>query len=91
MSWANCGTDSEGRPIGYGFAAVCDEEGCDTEIDRGLAYACGGMHGGGSYMCEWYFCGEHLIRVETPGKRAVGICSSCLSHETVDNDMRIVS
>jgi hypothetical protein len=73
MGWANCGEDSAGRPIGYAFAATCDHPGCDKEIDRGLAYACGGMHGEGclggeddidweaSYpSCEKYFCYEHL-------------------------------
>lgn len=61
MGWGNCGTDSNGRPIGYVHRATCDHEGCNAEIDRGLAYACGGMHGGGDgYSCEKYFCPKHL-------------------------------
>lgn len=60
MGWADCGTDSEGRPIGYGFPAICDHPGCETKIDRGLAYACGGTHGADGYSCEKYFCPEHL-------------------------------
>lgn len=65
MGWANCGEDSTGRPIGHAHEAVCDEPGCDERIDRGLSYACGGMHGnetaeGGESCCGGYFCGEHL-------------------------------
>ena len=67
MGWADCGVDSNGRPIGYAFDATCDlPAGCDTKIDRGLAYACGDMHGEGSDgkgdgYCEKYFCSGHLI------------------------------
>ena len=63
MGWANCGEDSEGRPIGYAVHAICDEPGCLEEIHRGLAYACGGMHGTedtkGNECCEKYYCDEH--------------------------------
>lgn len=72
MGWGNCGADSKGRPIGYCHAARCDYPGCRTRIDRGLAYACGGMHGtstlGGDgsidwdanhESCEGYFCEKH--------------------------------
>lgn len=59
MGWANSGTDSTGRPIGYAHEATCDEPGCDAKIDRGLSYACGGMHGEDP-GCEKYFCEKHL-------------------------------
>lgn len=59
MGWAHCGTDSKGREIGYGIPATCDHEGCDAKIDRGLAYACGGMHGSDGGSCEGYFCSDH--------------------------------
>lgn len=61
MGWSNCGLDSNGRPIGYVFAATCDFEGCEAKIDRGLGYACGGMHGEDDPpgSCEGYFCGKH--------------------------------
>jgi len=64
MGWADCGTDSEGRPIGYAFPATCDHPGCDTKIDRGLSYACGNMHGNTNFGCEGYFCTEHLMMVD---------------------------
>ena len=64
MGWADCGVDSRGRPIGYAFRARCDEPGCHARIERGLASACGGMHGAGAHYCEGYFCGEHLVFVD---------------------------
>lgn len=50
---------------GYVFDATCDHPGCEAVIDRGLSYACGGMHGvydkeHGIECCEMYFCGEHM-------------------------------
>lgn len=79
MGWANCGKDSRGRPIGYAHAARCDQPGCDAKIDRGLAYACGGMHGDDEYYCEGYFCGEHLFAyVYIPDEgRSVQLCPAC--------------
>jgi len=77
MGWANCGSDSRGRPIGYAHAATCDEPGCDAVIDRGLSYACGDMHGPqdreDGWCCDRYFCGKHLM----PGAN-VPLCASCL-------------
>lgn len=72
MGWADCGFDSKNRPIGYIHSATCDHEGCEKEIDRGLAYACGGGHLGGADFCEDYFCYEHLLM----GK-GVQLCRRC--------------
>lgn len=66
MGWANCGQDSQGRQIGYAHPATCDHPGCHEKIDRGLAYACGPMHGECDYYCEKYFCMEHKTYVEIP-------------------------
>lgn len=77
MGWANCGTDSKGRRIGYAVPAKCDHPGCKARIDRGLSYACGGMHGS-SDGCEDYFCGDHLKHRYDPGdERAKQFCFSC--------------
>lgn len=76
MGWANCGKDSVGRPIGYAHRAPCDERGCKARIHRGLAYACGGMHGDGEAYCEGYFCTEHLSIVETKSDAPEGGCGS---------------
>lgn len=63
MGWADCGTDDSGRPIGYAFEATCDYPGCTAEIHRGLAYACGYMHGETEHGCDKYFCEKHLVYV----------------------------
>jgi hypothetical protein len=36
---------------GYSVDAICEHEGCDEKIDRGLSYLC--------YACTGYFCEEH--------------------------------
>ena len=78
MGWGNCGTDSRGRPIGYNFDAVCDYLGCYELIDRGLAYACGGMHGQNEHDCEGYFCHTHLIHaVRIPDSPVGQLCLAC--------------
>lgn len=77
MGWANCGDDSKGRPIGYAHPATCDHDGCDKPIDRGLAYACGGMHGEEDYSCEGYFCSEHLVFAELPDGGCKFLCPPC--------------
>jgi hypothetical protein len=83
MGWGNCGEDSKGRPIGYVHEATCDHPGCDAKIDRGLSYACGGMHGTEEGGCEGYFCESHLYHVEDP-YNSIGrqdgfavVCESC--------------
>lgn len=84
MGWGDCGYDSKGRPIGYVHSAICDHPDCLEKIDRGLSYACGGMHGDcGGQACENYFCGKHLFCVD---HEAMGfteltsgqLCEACL-------------
>lgn len=79
MGWANCGKDSKGRDIGYAHAAKCDHPGCKTRIDRGLAHACGGMHGAGSgsFECEGYFCPDHLKSVTLDALHVEQQCYFC--------------
>lgn len=87
MGWANCGTDSKGRPIGYAHSGTCDHPGCDKPIDRGLTFACGGMHGNEDEKgwtdtcCEGYFCSEHLgiVGINRLGQEEylIRICPSC--------------
>lgn len=83
MGWANCGEDSKGRPIGYAVAATCDHPGCEAKIDRGLAYACGGMHGEED-GCEGYFCEKHrsstiITNHPSPAKKReyLFVCTAC--------------
>ena len=86
MGWGNCGEDNAGRPIGYAAQATCDHPGCKEPIDRGLDYACGGMHGqypiqGTVEVCDKYFCGEHKRCVAVPDgdgqSAAIMVCFDC--------------
>jgi hypothetical protein len=85
MGWAH-GINNEGREVGYGVSATCDEEGCNERIDRGIAYVCGGMHDGGNHGCGRYFCGEHLYFVNRPEKVRANeesgqLCGECAGVE----------
>lgn len=87
MGWASCGTDSQGRPIGYAHEGVCDEESCLELIDRGLAYACGDMHGtndrqGNATCCDGYFCSKHLVL----GGDGIFRCQKCHAEHGEESD-----
>ena len=60
MGWSLGWDNSWKRWIGYGVPAYCDSPKCTKEIDRGLAYVCGGEPLGGDHGCGLYFCPEHL-------------------------------
>jgi hypothetical protein len=93
MGWADCGNDSRGRRIGYGFRAECDDvfrgKKCRRHIDRGLSYACGGMHGSDEFSCEGYFCEKHLFysdNEDAPGQ----LCRACCRvAETAGRRLRV--
>lgn len=59
MGWSIGYDSSWRRDIGYGVPAYCDHPKCNEEIDRGLAYVCGGEPYGGDYGCGLYFCEKH--------------------------------
>ena len=79
MGWAVGWEPNTRRWRGYGVPAVCEEPGCDAKIDRGLAYACGGLDG-----CGRFFCKEHLYSsyeiIEAGLAVAEGefVCARCL-------------
>ena len=73
MGWAGPMPNARGREVGYAVEAVCDLDGCDAKIDRGLAYVCGDMHDGGEHGCGDYFCGAHLF-FGAPEQ----LCEACL-------------
>lgn len=78
MGWGYCGVDKAGRPIGYVHQATCDHPGCDEVIDRGLGYACGGMHGEDEISCDGYFCEKHRAEmVMTEDEQLHRVCESC--------------
>jgi hypothetical protein len=73
MGWS-LGWDSNwNRDIGYGVPAICDHPGCSAEIDRGLAYVCGGEPYGGDRGCGLYFCKDHRIE----HARLPQLCKRC--------------
>ncbi len=89
MGWADCGTDSNGRPIGYAFEATCDHPDCSERIDRGLSYACGDMHGEDEVSCEKYFCEMHRnYLIEAPDGRELPICQSCKDAAVESGEMK---
>jgi hypothetical protein len=77
VGWADCGTDSRGRHIGYAYPARCDQPKCHVRIDRGLSYACGDMHGEVDEGCEGYFCEKHRQNAVKVDDRTVYVCDVC--------------
>lgn len=43
---------------GYGVPAICEHPKCNEEINRGMAYACGGEPFS-EWGCDRYFCSKH--------------------------------
>ena len=63
MGWSIGYDNHWRRDIGYGVPAYCDHPKCNAEIDRGLAYVCGGGPYGENEKrdgCGLYFCYKHL-------------------------------
>lgn len=58
---------------GYSVEDVCNKEGCNKKIDRGLGYLC--------YSCTKYFCGEHLTYSDEEYECFAGsshqVCEEC--------------
>lgn len=70
--------EHNGRDIGYGVPAICDHPGCGAEIDRGLAYVCGGQPYGGDYGCGLFFCHKHK-RTAGQSQEHSPLCARCYS------------
>lgn len=85
MGWAY--GEVNGREVGYSVEATCDKEGCEAKIDRGLAYCCGGMHGGDEYSCGGYFCSAHRTHPDREPPEGMPywreMCESCC--EAIDH------
>ncbi len=77
MSWAIGFDEQWNRDIGYGVPCLCDFPGCNEEIDRGLAYVCGGEPYGGMF-CGLFFCDKHRSYARlSESKRHVAVCTRC--------------
>lgn len=86
MGWAGPMPNAQGRMVGYAVVASCDQYGCNTTIDRGLAYCCGGMHDGGDHGCGRYFCGQHIFMgIGLPEQ----MCESCADEYAAEHQVEI--
>ena len=92
MGWAY-GTNNQGREIGYGVEATCDDGGCEAKIDRGVSYVCGGEHDGGEKGCGRYFCGDHLsyglVGRGIYQPYGAQLCDECAASYDEDSDARV--
>ncbi len=87
----------DGREAGYSVEATCDKDGCETKIDRGLAYLCGQNPDGwrdtdepgcGNYYCDPH-CGEHNCPNAQCGKHSTdgsNYCTLVSGHEGAHHD-----
>lgn len=80
MGWGY-GHDEDGREIGYLVDAECDQEGCDKQINRGLAYRCGEITE--DTGCGLHFCESHLF---FSLKLNCQVCQSCLEENPDDDE-----
>jgi hypothetical protein len=76
MGWSVGYDDRWKRWIGYGVPAWCDHPGCYEEINRGLAYVCGGEPYGGDDGCGLYFCDKHLFFSNHSEHQLCGRCEA---------------
>ena len=89
MGWS-IGYDSKWRrDIGYGVPAICDYPRCHKNIDRGLAYVCGGELYGGEDGCGLFFCYSHLgyaWRGPDEDEMSPQLCERCLHNFELGED-----
>lgn len=75
MGWAY-GVLNDKREVGYSVSGLCEEANCEAEINRGLSYLCGSMHGqDDGEGCGHYFCDAHLL-IGGPNQ----MCEQCFSN-----------
>ncbi|WP_328632011.1 hypothetical protein [Streptomyces sp. NBC_00356] len=86
MGYAHYEITRNGESIkaGYSVEATCEQDGCQEQIDRGLAHLCGAQPGGDEYGCGGYFCGEHLYMGVGPAQGQCGSCSDRWEKEHPD-------
>lgn len=82
MGWSIGYDDRWHRDIGYTVPAHCDHPGCNTEIDRGVSYVCGGLEPyGGDHGCGLYFCSAHRIYHRFMDGKSGTYCFRCCNHK----------
>ena len=77
MNLRNCGRDRDGRKIGYSNSGRCDHQGCCENVSRGLANACGEVHGEDLISCDKYYCIKHIANPIEDAGRFTTICDEC--------------
>ena len=73
---------------GYAVEDVCHQDGCNEQIDRGLAFLCGDQPGEPCEIgCGRWFCADHLFMSpeEAGGICGGGLCEECLDAYTEEN------
>lgn len=75
----------DGMERGYSVEDICNKEGCEVEIDRGLAYLCGQSPYQDSDNCARYFCASHLVYT-AQGQR----CHECAALIPEDEDFALL-
>lgn len=78
MGWSIGFDKNWNRDIGYGVPAICDHPKCNEEIDRGIAYVCGGELYGGDKGCGLFFCYKHLFFGRS--KESPQLCKRCFNY-----------
>ncbi|MFB6392583.1 hypothetical protein [Polymorphospora lycopeni] len=69
-----------GREAGYDVPDTCNLDGCNEQIDRGMAYLCGEEPGGDEYGCGGYFCYGHLFYAYPPDGKPQR-CPACIAKD----------
>lgn len=82
MGWSIGFDRNWNRDIGYGVPAYCDHPKCNKEIDRGLAYVCGGEPHGGDDGCGLYFCYSHLFYGRRRNGSYAQMCLRCVTSKS---------
>jgi len=84
MGWGYT-TGEGGRDQGYIVPSLCDQPGCNEEIDRGLSFRCGEYRSDNG--CSNFFCDKHLQwftleddEEENAGDAGIQFCDHCLWH-----------
>jgi hypothetical protein len=83
MGWAIGYVD--GRDVGYGVPATCEQPSCKKKIDRGLSYACGGFPSN-EYGCGLFFCEKHMFGYEDEYGEWHQACDVCTYNGELGGD-----
>lgn len=75
-------------PAGYTVDDTCNQDGCEVQIDRGLAHLCGDQPGSPSEGgCGRWFCAQHMVMPpeEVGHLTGAGFCPGCMAEYEAEN------